>query len=63
MSGVLLIVGGIALIELWRRGYLAGLVDSAKAAAAGKPGPASLYVVPTRPFTLPGSQPSLGGAY
>lgn len=52
LGGLLLIAGGVAVFEMWRRGYLAGVVDAVKAAAAGKAGPVSLYKTPTRPFRV-----------
>lgn len=53
-GGILLILAAVALVELWRRGYLDGVIASARAAASGKPGPASLYSKPHRPFRVIG---------
>lgn len=52
MSGVLYVAAGVALVELWRRGYLASIIGSFTSAAEHPVDYAS-----RRKFTLP----TLGG--
>jgi hypothetical protein len=36
-GGLLMLAAGVAVVELWRRGYLANVIDDARRAATGQP--------------------------